>query len=101
MKFPMPYAQTIDSEFAIVGGGVAGLAMAIAFQQPNRDFILFEQATERKGIGAGFGLAAHAMRALDLLGLRSEVEQIGYYLNNHHLFVAHGQLLVAPATLAI
>lgn len=97
----MPYAQTIDSEFAIVGGGVAGLAMAIAFQQPNRDFILFEQATELKGIGAGFGLAANAMRALDLLGLRSEVEQIGYYLNSYHILDAHGQLLVAPDTQAI
>lgn len=97
----MPYTKTIDSEFAIVGGGVAGLAMAIALQQINKDFVLFEQAKELKGIGAGFGLAANAMRALDLLGLRTEVEQIGYYLDSYNILDHKGRLLVSPDTHAI
>jgi 2-polyprenyl-6-methoxyphenol hydroxylase-like FAD-dependent oxidoreductase len=97
----MPASQMIDSDFAIVGGGVAGLAMAIALQQINRDFALFEQAPELKGIGAGFGLAANAMRALDLLGLRTEVEQLGYYLDSYHILDHKGRLLVAPDTRAM
>ncbi len=101
MKLPMPYTKTIDSEFTIVGGGVAGLAMAIALQKINKDFLLFEQAKELKGIGAGFGLAANAMRALDLLGLRTEVEQIGYYLDSYNILDHKGGLLVSPDTHAI
>jgi 2-polyprenyl-6-methoxyphenol hydroxylase-like FAD-dependent oxidoreductase len=101
MKLQMPYTQTIDSEFAIVGGGVAGLAMSIALQQISKDFVLFEQTKELKGIGAGFGLAANAMRALDLLGLRTEVEQIGYYLDSYNILDHKGRLLVAPDTHAI
>jgi len=97
----MPYTKTINSEFAIVGGGVAGLATAIAFQQANKDFMLFEQAKELKGIGAGFGLAANAMRALDLLGLRTDVEKIGYYLDSYHILDDKGQLLAAPDVHAI
>ncbi len=97
----MPYTKTIDSDFAIVGGGVAGLAMAIALQQIDKDFVLFEQTKELKGIGAGFGLAANAMRALDLLGLRTEVEQIGYYLDSYHILDDKGQLLASPDTHAI
>ncbi|NGM66346.1 FAD-dependent monooxygenase [Sphingobacterium sp. SGR-19] len=97
----MPYTKTIDSEFAIVGGGVAGLAMAIALQKINKDFVLFEQAKELKGIGAGFGLAANAMRALDLLDLRTEVEQIGYYLDSYNILDHKGRLLVSPDTHAI
>src|SRR5690606_9553070 len=101
MRLPMPASQMIDSDFAIVGGGVAGLAMAIALQQINSDFALFEQAPELKGIGAGFGLAANAMRALDLLGLRTEVEQLGYYLDSYHILDHKGRLLVAPDTRAM
>ena len=94
----MPDRLSIDSEFAIVGGGVAGLSMAIGFQQINRDFVLFEQAAELKGIGAGFGLAANAMRALEMLGLRAEVEQIGYYIDNYNILDDKGNVLVAPDT---
>ncbi|WP_246162502.1 FAD-dependent monooxygenase [Sphingobacterium phlebotomi] len=101
MKLQMPYTKTIDSDFAIVGGGVAGLAMAIAFQQIDKDFVLFEQAKKLKGIGAGFGLAANAMRALDLLSLRTEIEQIGYYLDSYHILDHKGGLLVSPDTHAI
>ena len=97
----MQYTKTIDSDFAIVGGGVAGLAVAIGLQQIHKDFILFEQAPLLKGIGAGFGLAANAMRALDLLHLKNEVEKIGYYLDSYSILDHKGNLLVAPDTQAI
>jgi len=99
----MPYIrpQTINSEFAIVGGGVAGLAMSIAFQQIDKDFVLFEQTKEIKGIGAGFGLAANAMYALELLDIRSEVEKIGFYLDSYNILNQKGHVLVSPDTSAI
>lgn len=97
----MSYNPAIDSEFAIVGGGVAGLAMAIGLQNIHRDFVLFEQASEVKGIGAGFGLAANAMRALELLGLREEVEKIGHHLHDYNILDNKGEVLVAPDTNAL
>jgi len=86
------------SEFAIVGGGVAGLTAGIALEQLSRDFCLFEQTKEVEGIGAGFGLAANAMRALEILGLRHEVEKIGYYLGSFAILDQRGNILVNPNT---
>lgn len=97
----MHYSSSIESEFAIVGGGVAGLAMAIGLQNIGRDFVLFEQATELKGIGAGFGLAANAMRALELLGLKDDIEKIGHHLDNYNILDQQGRVLVSPNTGAI
>lgn len=87
-----------DSEYAIIGGGVAGLSMAIAFLDLKKDFLVFEQSTVLKGIGAGFGLAANAMQAFDCLGLRKEVEEIGYYTETYAILDAKGRTLIAPNT---
>ncbi len=86
------------SEFAIIGGGVAGLTASIALEQLGRDFQIFEQTKIVKGIGAGFGLAANAMQALEIIGLREEVEQIGYYLNSFAILDQSGDILVNPNT---
>ncbi|MCT1529608.1 FAD-dependent monooxygenase [Sphingobacterium daejeonense] len=88
----------VQSEFTIIGGGVAGLTAAIALKNLNCEFHLFEQAKELKGIGAGFGLAANAMQALDYLGLRNEIENIGYYLDSFAILDKNGEILVNPNT---
>lgn len=93
--------MVIDSEFMIVGGGVAGLAAAIALQSIDRDFVLFEQSQLLRGIGAGFGLAANAMQALELLGLRKEIERLGYYLDSYHILDQRGTVLFKPDTTRI
>jgi salicylate hydroxylase len=54
------------AEFLIAGGGIAGLAAAIAVAP--RETILLEQATEWTGAGAGLQLGPNAMRALQKLG---------------------------------
>ncbi|NGM72668.1 FAD-dependent monooxygenase [Sphingobacterium sp. SGL-16] len=90
--------MNIETEFAIIGGGVAGLTAAIGLQQLGREFVVFEKTKELKGIGAGFGLAANAMQALDLLGLKEEVEKIGFYTNSFNILDQHGNILFAPDT---
>src|SRR5690606_2300275 len=59
---------------------------------------LFEQAKEIKGIGAGFGLAANDMQALEYIGIREEVEKIGYYLDSFAILDQKGNILVNPNT---
>jgi len=88
----------IQSEFTIIGAGVAGLSAAITLQNLGREFHLFEQVKELKGIGAGFGLAANAMQALEYIGLRNEVEKIGYYLDSFAILNQKGEILVNPNT---
>lgn len=88
----------VDSEFMIIGGGVAGLTAAIALRTIHREFMLFEQSPALRGIGAGFGLAANAMQALHILGLKEEVEKIGYYLDSYNILDQNGHILFKPDT---
>jgi salicylate hydroxylase len=62
------------AEFIIVGGGIAGLAAAIAVAP--RETILLEQATEWTDAGAGLQLGPNAVRALQKLGTWDAVAPI-------------------------
>lgn len=85
-----------DSEYAIIGGGVAGLALGISLDHLGKDYQIFEQAPVLRGIGAGFGLAANAMRAFEYLNMKSDVERIGFYTETYNILNQHGEVLVAP-----
>ena len=88
----------LDCEYAIIGGGVAGLSMGIGLADLDKDFLIFEQAPVLKGIGAGFGLAANAMQAFEYLGLRQDVEKIGFYTETYAILDQRGRTLLAPNT---
>src|SRR5579863_3502959 len=53
----------------VVGGGIGGLAAALALARQNISVELLEQAPEIGEIGAGIQLAANAFNALDALGV--------------------------------
>jgi salicylate hydroxylase len=52
----------------VVGGGIGGMAAALALSQAGYDVDLFEQAAEIGEIGAGIQLGPNAFAALDALG---------------------------------
>ncbi|MFL5260365.1 MAG: FAD-dependent monooxygenase [Hyphomicrobiales bacterium] len=54
--------------FLIAGGGIAGLASAIAIARSGRDTAVFEQAPAFEETGAGLQLGPNAIRALKALG---------------------------------
>lgn len=54
--------------FLIAGGGIAGLASAIAIARSGRNAAVFEQAPAFEETGAGLQLAPNAIRALKVLG---------------------------------
>lgn len=91
----------MSSEFAIIGGGVAGLTVAIGLASINKEFHLFEQSSLLKGIGAGFGLAANAMQALDYLGLKNDIEKLGHHVSTYNILNQAGDILLAPNTNAL
>lgn len=86
------------TKIAIIGGGVAGLTTAIAMQKLGIQANVYEQAARLTGIGAGFGLAANAMHALNILGLREGVEKIGHFLPSYNIVNEKGRILIAPKT---
>ena len=93
--------QAADSTFIIVGGGIAGLCAAIGLAKLGIEAHVYESASELKGIGAGFGLAANAMQALEYLGLKDEIIPIGHYLASYNILDQKGNVLAEPDTKSI
>ncbi|WP_333866110.1 FAD-dependent monooxygenase [Sphingobacterium sp.] len=93
--------QAADSTFIIVGGGIAGLCAAIGLAKLGIEAHVYESASELKGIGAGFGLAANAMQALEHLGLKDEIITIGHYLASYNILDQKGNVLAEPDTKSI
>lgn len=63
------------SEAVVVGGGIGGLAAAVAFLRQGWDVEVLERATEITAVGAGLSLWPNALRALDALGLGNRVRE--------------------------
>ncbi|UTW10150.1 FAD-dependent monooxygenase [Marinobacterium rhizophilum] len=59
----------------ISGGGVGGLAAAIALRAQGHKVIVFEQAAEFARIGADINLTPNAVRALDGLGVGEKLRE--------------------------
>ncbi|MEV6070725.1 FAD-dependent monooxygenase [Nocardia sp. NPDC052001] len=57
----------------IIGGGIGGLATAIAFDRQGWEVEVLEKAAAIKEVGAGLSLWPNAIRALDALGLGERV----------------------------
>ncbi|HWR46331.1 MAG TPA: FAD-dependent monooxygenase [Pseudonocardiaceae bacterium] len=57
----------------IVGGGIGGLAAALALQSTGADVSVYEQAAQLGEVGAGVGLFPNSMRVLQRLGVADEV----------------------------
>ena len=66
-----------DVEVLVVGGGIGGLAAALALHRTGFRVRVVERAPELREVGAGLGLWANAVRALDHLGLGGEIRRMG------------------------
>ena len=60
----------------IAGAGIGGLAAGLCLQKSGHRVQLLEQAAEFTEVGAGIQCGANALRVLDYLGLRSQIEAI-------------------------
>jgi 3-hydroxybenzoate 6-monooxygenase len=64
----MPQTSKAHRKAIVVGGGIGGLAAALALAKQNIQVLLLEQAPQIGEIGAGIQLGANAFTALDALG---------------------------------
>ena len=68
----MPRAPRI----VIIGGGIGGLAAALALERRGAETIVCEQAPSLSEIGAGLNLTPNAIKALRALGVEDKVNAI-------------------------
>jgi salicylate hydroxylase len=64
------------SHIAIVGGGIGGLAAALALVRRGIEVDVYEQAPELRELGAGVQISANGTRVLHALGLKDALEKV-------------------------
>jgi salicylate hydroxylase len=62
----------------VIGGGIGGLAAALALERQRAEVIVCEQSPKLSEIGAGIGLAPNAIKALRALGLEDKINAAAY-----------------------
>lgn len=68
--------QVRAAAVAVIGGGIAGLTLALALRREGVDCTVFERSPEPAGAGAGLQLAPNATRLLHRLGLTEALRAI-------------------------
>jgi 3-hydroxybenzoate 6-monooxygenase len=71
-----------DRQVLIVGGGIGGLAAALALSRQGIGAQVIEQAPEFKEIGAGIQLGPNVFAMFDVLGLIAPVSALAVFPNN-------------------
>ncbi len=78
---------------AIVGGGIAGLAFALALHRHGLACTVYESAREVKELGVGITLLPHGMRELAALGLEERLRAVAIENEESVFFNRFGQLI--------
>lgn len=68
-------------KISIIGGGITGLATALALQKAGIESVVYEQAHAINEIGAGIWLQPNAVQVLGWLGIKDRVKEQGVELD--------------------
>jgi 2-polyprenyl-6-methoxyphenol hydroxylase-like FAD-dependent oxidoreductase len=80
-------------DIAIIGGGIAGLSLALNLHRHGIACRVFERAPEVKELGVGITLLPHAMREFAALGLDQALLDAGIPIGESCFFNRFGQLI--------
>jgi salicylate hydroxylase len=75
----------------VVGGGLGGMAAAVALAQAGIDVEVHEQAQRLTEVGAGVSLAPNGLRVLERLGLGEGIERLGARYMSNRLLLSDGR----------
>jgi 2-polyprenyl-6-methoxyphenol hydroxylase-like FAD-dependent oxidoreductase len=87
----------LSKKLIIVGGGIGGLAAALALNRAGFDVAIYERAPAFTEIGAGMSLWPNATRVLRSLGVLEQVLVSGEPVTRFNLFRPNGKLISAIA----
>ncbi|WP_058973283.1 FAD-dependent monooxygenase [Type-D symbiont of Plautia stali] len=93
--------MTRTQNIAIVGAGVAGLALAILATQQGHKVNLFERGSTVSSVGAGVTLWPNAMFVMQQMGLERELMRMGGSPDMMRQFDQHGSLQTEFDVLAV
>lgn len=75
----------------IVGGGIGGIAAAVALVRAGVDVQMYEQAQQLAEVGAGVSLAPNGLRMLERLGVGEGIERMGARYVSAQLRLSNGR----------
>ncbi len=78
---------------AIIGGGIAGLGLALNLKRRGLSCQVYESVPEVKELGVGITLLPHGMRELAALGLQAKLEAAGIENLESVFFNRYGQYI--------
>jgi salicylate hydroxylase len=74
---PFGEEKNVALRAVVVGGGIGGIAAAVALARAGIDVEVHEQARQLTEVGAGVSLAPNGLRMLARLGVDEQVRQVG------------------------
>src|SRR2546430_5149176 len=77
----------------IVGGGIGGLALALALEKAGIPSRVFESSPEIKAVGVGINILPHAAKELARLGLDGALSRVAVATREAVFFNRFGQLI--------
>ena len=75
----------------VVGGGLGGMAAAVALTQAGMDVQVYEQARQLTEVGAGVSLAPNGLRLLERLGVGEGIGRLGARYASAQLLLSDGR----------
>ncbi|MFC3578228.1 FAD-dependent monooxygenase [Streptomyces yaanensis] len=89
-----------SSRAVVVGGGIGGLAAAVALHRRGWRITVLERARSLEPVGAGISLAPNSLRALDVIGLGDEIRDLAVRQAEGGLRTPGGRWLARTSTAA-
>src|SRR6267378_1692567 len=69
--------KDVALQAVVVGGGIGGIAAAVALTRAGIDVRVYEQAQQLAEVGAGVSLAPNGLRMLERLGVGEGIRRVG------------------------
>jgi 2-polyprenyl-6-methoxyphenol hydroxylase-like FAD-dependent oxidoreductase len=79
----------------IIGGGIGGVAAAIALERVGLECDIFEQAEELREVGSALSIWANAWQALEILGVSRTLLALGANVARLETRTSDGRVLAA------